>query len=199
VSDRFFSTAQADAAYDLAEPLAFFTARGFRTVNPYTGETSYLSEDGEQVPCTVQDLRARFQATGRLAFQYWRSQDFDLVCTVSRRDGFVVEDYHFANPEEHLGATVQAFVARCSHLQEARHFRFGVFDLEGRTAEEDWFRFTPAGGPLPPGFSVSIFPESRRSELTPPSGYQVHVKQGLIYVLNARDNPTLVEAALHSG
>ena len=121
MSDRFSYLYQPADKFDLLALLDGWASNGVLLKNPATERTTLLSQDGEQVDVSVQELVSAVSSHADFTFQLWVSADTDLCCRIRfLNDSRLVEEYSLVGIGRRLGEIVgmllQTLVPACRSL-----------------------------------------------------------------------------------
>src|SRR5215211_4779425 len=94
MSDRFAYFYQPLKEFDFRGLLSEWSAVGIIVFNPSNHLLTSLSEDGSQVPISLEELEKSFSGPRPVRFQLWLSDDTDLSCHIRKIDANnLVEQY----------------------------------------------------------------------------------------------------------
>jgi hypothetical protein len=148
MSDKFAYFYQPLKEFDLRRLLSEWSAAGISPLNPSNHLLTSLSEDGSQVPTSLNGLEKLFSSPRPLGFQLWLSDDTDLSGHIWKIDAIsLVEQYGLDGlyPLE-LKRVVDSLVARFE--KKAALQLTGLFlivDCEGYTIDVNWDSLAKVG------------------------------------------------------
>ena len=124
MSDRLAYLYQPADKFDPLALLDGWASSGVLLKNPASGRSTLLSQDGEQVDMSVQELVAAVSSHVDLTFQLWVSSDTDLCCRIRfLNDSRLVEEYSLVGLGERMNEIVgtllerfKAKAAECNNL-----------------------------------------------------------------------------------
>jgi hypothetical protein len=147
MSDRFAYFYGAAEKFNLRALVDDFSSKGITLANPANARITALSEDGDQIDITLDDLEIAVAKHDPLTFQFWMSGHADVCCRIRHLgDNRVVEEYSLVglNAEERdrvLSALMERFKSKAAEGDNL----FFVADLEGYTIEVNWDGLSVAG------------------------------------------------------
>lgn len=166
MSDRFAYLYQPADNFDPLALLDSWASSGVLLKNPATGRTTLLSQDGEQVDTSVQELVVAMSSHVDLLFQLWVSADTDLCCRIRfLNDSRLVEEYSLVGLGGSMGEIVATLLQRFKAKASEANNLFLVVDREGYTIEIDWERLSVIGkyeDRICP--DILVFPENRATD-----------------------------------
>jgi hypothetical protein len=148
MSDRFAYFYQPLKEFDLRLFVSEWSAAGVMLFNPSNHLVTVLSEEGLQVPTSLQELEDLFYSSRSLALQLWLSDDTDLSCRIRTiEDHTLVEQYGLDGlyPTELklvIGALVAKFKGKATRQV---HDLFLIIDCEGYMIDLNWDSLAKAG------------------------------------------------------
>jgi len=148
MSDRFANFYQSLKEFDLRRLLSEWSAVGITPFNPSNHLLTSLSEDGLQVPTSLDGLDELFRSSSPLRFQLWLSDDTDLSCHIRKiHANNVVEQYRLDGlyPLE-MKRVVDNLVVRFEKKAALRLPElFLIVDCEGYTIDVNWDSLAKVG------------------------------------------------------
>jgi len=186
MSDRFSYLYQPADKFDLLALLDGWASNGVLLKNPATERTTLLSQDGEQVDVSVQELVSAVSSHADFTFQLWVSADTDLCCRIRfLNDSRLVEEYSLVGIGRRLGEIVGMLLQRFKAKADESNKLFFVVDREGYTIEIDWDRLSVIGkyeDRICP--DILVFPENRAIDFKScAEGDMVSVRLGQYVIL----------------
>ena len=132
MSDRFAYLYQPSDKFDPLTLLNTWASNGVLLKNPATGRTTLLSQEGEQVDLSVQELVAAMSDHVEFTFQLWVSADTDLCCRIRfLNDTRLVEEYSLVGLGERTREILAALLRRITAQATESNNLFFVGDREG--------------------------------------------------------------------
>jgi len=166
MSDRLAYLYQPADKFDPLALLDGWASSGVLLKNPASGRSTLLSQDGEQVDMSVQELVAAVSSHVDLTFQLWVSSDTDLCCRIRfLNDSRLVEEYSLVGLGERMNEMVGTLLERFKAKAAECNNLFFVVDREGYTIELDWDRLSVIGeyeDRICP--DILAFPENRATD-----------------------------------
>jgi len=142
---------------ELEESIGFI---GAQLRNSWSGKITRLSNQGDQIPTNESELKACLEGPNPFNFQFWLSDDTDVICTFRRVANDIVShsyDFDGLNRAE-VDRVVQWGMCRFTQKAPTRNALLLVVDRANAAEEFDWDAVvkghTPAPKVLPDIFGV---------------------------------------------
>jgi len=148
MSDRFAYFYQPLEEFDVRQLVVEWSDVGIMPFNPSNHLLTSLSEDGSQIPTSLNALEKLFSSPRPLGFQLWLSDDTDLSCHIRKLDtNSLVEQYGLdgLHPLE-LKKVVDTLVVRFQKKAQLQLCElFLIIDCDGYTIDVNWDSLAKVG------------------------------------------------------
>ena len=148
MSDAFAFLYGLSANFKLGELVADFASKGIVLKNPSSDIVTAISEYGDQLQKSLDNLEAELTASKIVSFQFWLDGGTDLYCRLRHlHETRIVEEYALDGllPQEKervINVLVERFKAKAK-LYDAIFF---ILDRAGGTVEVAWDDVSISGG-----------------------------------------------------